>query len=100
SKFLGKDSTDDSVRDHGHCKSVLEGKKASDNSQTSTVTSATLLARPFASQQSSDGVVSGYHKQASNLGQRALLSTLAFAAEHESGIVALTINIGYFSFNI
>ncbi|XP_045827136.1 uncharacterized protein LOC123918975 isoform X2 [Trifolium pratense] len=86
SKFLRKDSTDDSVRDHGHCKSVLEGKKASDNSQTSTVTSATLLARPFASQQSSDGVLSGYHKQASNLGQRALLSTLAFAAEHESGI--------------
>ncbi|GAU22753.1 hypothetical protein TSUD_129650 [Trifolium subterraneum] len=86
SKILAKDSTDDSVRDHGHFKSVLEGKKASDNSETSTVTSATLLARPFASQQASDGVVSGYHKQASNLGQRALLSTLAFAAEHESGI--------------
>ncbi|CAI8596636.1 unnamed protein product [Vicia faba] len=75
SKFLEKDSTN-----------VQAVKKASDNSQTSNVTSATLLARPFVSHQSSGSLVSGYHKQASNLGQRALLSTLAFAAEHESDI--------------
>ncbi|KAI5407774.1 zinc finger CCCH domain-containing protein 65 isoform X3 [Lathyrus oleraceus] len=86
SKFLEKDSTDDSMRDHSHCKSVQEVKKVSDNSQTSNVTSATLLARPFVSHQSSGSLVSEYHKQASNLGQRALLSTLAFAAEHESDI--------------
>ncbi|CAK8565641.1 unnamed protein product [Lathyrus sativus] len=86
SKFLEKDSTDDSVRDHSHCKLVQEVKKASGNSQTSNVTSATLLSRPFVSHQSSGSLVSGYHKQASNLGQRALLSTLAFAAEHESDI--------------
>ncbi|KEH33883.1 hypothetical protein MTR_3g053340 [Medicago truncatula] len=86
SRFLGKDSTDDSLRDHNHCKSVQEVNKASDNSQASTVTSATLLASPFVSLQSSEGLVSGCHKQASNLGQRALISTLAFAAEHESNI--------------
>ncbi|XP_058788138.1 zinc finger CCCH domain-containing protein 65 isoform X1 [Vicia villosa] len=86
SKFLEKDSTDDSVRDHSHCKSVQVVKKASDNSQTSNVTSATLLARPFVSHQSSGSLVSGYQKHASNLSQRAVLSTLAFAAEHESGI--------------
>lgn len=86
SRFLGKDSTDDSLRDHSHCKSVQEVNKASDNSQASTVTSATLLASPFVSLQSSEGLVSGCRKQASNLGQRALISTLAFAAEHESNI--------------
>jgi len=86
SRFLGKDSTDDSVRDHSHCKSVQEVNKTSDNFQASTVTSATLLASPFVSHLSSEGLVSGCHKQASNLGQRALISTLAFAAEHESNI--------------
>lgn len=75
SKFLEKDSTN-----------AQEVKKASDNSQASNVTSATLLARPFISHQSSGSLVSGYRKQASNLSQRALLSTLAFAAEHESDI--------------
>nr|XP_027186101.1 uncharacterized protein LOC101495956 isoform X2 [Cicer arietinum] len=73
SKFLGKDSTDDSARDRGHWKSVQEVKKASENSQASTVTSAMLLARPVVSHQSSEC-------------QRALLSTLAFATEHESDI--------------
>ncbi|XP_024640331.1 uncharacterized protein [Medicago truncatula] len=86
SRFLEKDSTDDSVRDHSHCKSAQEVNKASDNSQASTVTSATLLASPFVSLQSSEGLVSGCPKQASNIGQRALISTLAFAAEHESNI--------------
>lgn len=84
SKFPEKASIGDSMRDHSHCKSVQEGKKASDNSQASSVTSTMLRVRPFVSHQSSQCLV--YHKQASNLGQRALLSTLAFAAEHESDI--------------
>ncbi|CAJ1950038.1 unnamed protein product [Sphenostylis stenocarpa] len=41
---------------------------------------------PFVSNQSSEHVKSGYHKHVSNSGQKALLSTFAFAAEHESDI--------------
>lgn len=85
SKFPEKTSVDVFMRDHNNSKLVLEDKKPSDNSQSSDVTSATLL-RPFASNQSSPGPISGYHKHASNSSQRALLSTLAFAAEHESDI--------------
>ncbi|KAL2322701.1 hypothetical protein Fmac_027080 [Flemingia macrophylla] len=71
--------------DHRHSKSVQEGKRPPDNSQSLNVASATLL-RPFVSNQSSEVLLSGYHKHASNTGQRALLSTLAFAKEHESDI--------------
>ncbi|CAL0325887.1 unnamed protein product [Lupinus luteus] len=62
--------------DHSNSKSVQDGKKASDNSQTSTVTSSMILASPFVSNQSS----------ASNSGKSAFLSTLAFAAHYESDI--------------
>ncbi|KAE9584479.1 putative transcription factor C3H family [Lupinus albus] len=62
--------------DHSHSKSVQDGKKAHDNSQASTVTSSMILASPFVSNQSS----------ASNSGKRAILSTLAFAADYESDI--------------
>ncbi|XP_061363920.1 uncharacterized protein LOC133307426 [Gastrolobium bilobum] len=95
-KFPGNVSTDDSTtdlrcsllsnRDHKHSKSVQEGKKTSDDSRTSNVTSSMLLVSPFVSRQYSERLVSGYHKQASNSGQRAFLSTLEFAAEHESDI--------------
>ncbi|KAH1214598.1 Zinc finger CCCH domain-containing protein 65 [Glycine max] len=54
-KLPEKTSVDFFMRDHSHSKSVQEGKKSSDNSQSSK-------------------------------GQKALLSTLAFAAEHESSI--------------
>ncbi|RDX65951.1 Zinc finger CCCH domain-containing protein 65, partial [Mucuna pruriens] len=84
SKFPEKTSVDVSMRDHNHSKSVQEEKKASDNSLTSDVTSATL--NPFVSNQSSEREISGYHKQASSSSQRALLSTLAFAAEHQFDI--------------
>ncbi|XP_019448445.1 PREDICTED: zinc finger CCCH domain-containing protein 65 isoform X2 [Lupinus angustifolius] len=62
--------------DNSHSKSVQDRKKASENSQTSTVTSSMTLASPFVSNQSS----------ASNSGKRAILSTLAFAADYESDI--------------
>ncbi|TKY46935.1 Zinc finger CCCH domain-containing protein 65 [Spatholobus suberectus] len=84
SMFPEKTSVDVSMRDHSLSKSVQEGKKPSDHSQSSNVTSVTL--RPFVSKQSSERLISGCHKLASNSGQRALLSTLAFAAEHESDI--------------
>ncbi|CAJ1949890.1 unnamed protein product [Sphenostylis stenocarpa] len=59
---------------------VSEGMK----SKFPDKTSATLS--PFVSNQSSEHLKSGYHKHVSNSGQKALLSTLAFAAEHESDI--------------
>ncbi|XP_027341158.1 uncharacterized protein LOC113854397 isoform X2 [Abrus precatorius] len=83
--FPGKNSIDASIRDHGLRKSVQEGKKSSDNSHTSNMISPMVL-RPFVSNQYSERIISGFHKHASNSGQRALLSTLAFAAEHESDI--------------
>ncbi|KAG4935447.1 hypothetical protein JHK82_049748 [Glycine max] len=55
SKLPEKTSVDVFMRDHSHSKSVQEGIKSSDNSQSSK-------------------------------GQKAFLSTLAFAAEHESDI--------------
>nr|KYP52179.1 Zinc finger CCCH domain-containing protein 65 [Cajanus cajan] len=61
SKLSEKTLVNVSMRDHSHSKSVQEGKGSSNNSQSSNVTSATLP-------------------------QRALLSTLAFASEHESDI--------------
>ncbi|KAK7307140.1 hypothetical protein VNO77_39947 [Canavalia gladiata] len=85
-KFPWETSIDVSTRDHIHNKSVQEGKKPSDNSQTSNVNSSMLLGHPFLSDLSSKRIISGYDKHASNTGQRALLSTLAFAAEHESDI--------------
>lgn len=84
SKLSEKTLVNVSMRDHSHSKSVQEGKGSSNNSQSSNVTSATL--RPFVSNQSSEGLLSGYHKHVSNSAQRALLSTLAFASEHESDI--------------
>jgi len=64
----------------GKNKSVAEGMKSKSPHKTSATPS------PFASIQSSEHIKSGYHKHASNSGQKALLSTLAFAAEHESDI--------------
>ncbi|XP_057430176.1 zinc finger CCCH domain-containing protein 65-like isoform X2 [Lotus japonicus] len=66
SKFPGKASKDDSAKDNSRSKSVQEGKKVSNNS--------------------SECLVSGYHKLASRSSKKALSSTLAFAAEHESDI--------------
>lgn len=46
-----------------------------------------LLPRPFVSHQSSECLISGYHKQqVSTSVQKAIVSTLAFAAELRSDI--------------
>lgn len=67
--------------DQGHSRSVLEGVKAY-TSQTSPIMSVS----PFVAGQSSKHLASGHQKYLINSGQRALLSTLSFAAEHESDI--------------
>ncbi|XP_022641803.1 zinc finger CCCH domain-containing protein 65 isoform X2 [Vigna radiata var. radiata] len=64
----------------GKNQSVSEGVKAKFPDKTSATPS------PFDSIQSSEHLKSDYHKHASNSSQKALLSTLAFAAEHESDI--------------
>ncbi|QCE02788.1 cleavage and polyadenylation specificity factor subunit 4 [Vigna unguiculata] len=60
--------------------SVSEGVKSKFPDKSSATPS------PFVSVQSSEHLKSDYHKHASNSSQKALLSTLAFAAEHESDI--------------
>ncbi|KAK7260151.1 hypothetical protein RIF29_25955 [Crotalaria pallida] len=63
--------------DRSHGKSVQGGKRAVDSSLTSTLTSSSmLLVSPSVSNQ----------PLASSSSQRAMISTLAFAAEHESDI--------------
>ncbi|XP_047157375.1 zinc finger CCCH domain-containing protein 65 isoform X1 [Vigna umbellata] len=64
----------------GKNQSVSEGVKSKFPDKTSVTPS------PFDSIQSSEHLKSDYHKHASNSSQKALLSTLAFAAEHESDI--------------
>ncbi|KAK7382117.1 hypothetical protein VNO80_00828 [Phaseolus coccineus] len=64
----------------GKNQSATEGMKSKFPDKTSATPS------PFVSIQSSEHLKSGYHKHASNSGQKAFLSTLAFAAEHESDI--------------
>ncbi|KAF7806737.1 putative transcription factor C3H family [Senna tora] len=55
-------------------------------SQISTMTSSLLSVSPFVSGQSSERLASGHQKLVFNSSQRALLSTLSFAAQHESDI--------------
>lgn len=74
-----------SHQDHSLSRSVQKGAKAY-TPQTSTVTSSMLPTSPLLSGQSSERLASGHHKHVLNSAQRALLSTLSFAAEHESNI--------------
>ncbi|XP_028774206.1 uncharacterized protein LOC114731235 isoform X3 [Neltuma alba] len=74
-----------SHHDHSLSRSVQEGTKAY-TPQTSTLTSSMFPTSPFISGQSSERLAPGHHKHVYNSAQRALLSTLSFAAEHESNI--------------
>ncbi|KAK7316791.1 hypothetical protein RJT34_00508 [Clitoria ternatea] len=85
-KFPWKTPVDVSMRDHVNSESVQEGKRAPDNSESPNVILPMLPVCPFVSSQSTEHLLSGEHKDGSNSGQRALKSTLAFAAEHESNI--------------
>lgn len=78
-------SSSTSHQDHSLSRSVQEGVKAC-TPQTPTLTSPLLPTSPFLSGQSSERQASGQHKNVFNSAQRALLSTLTFAAEHESNV--------------
>ncbi|KAK4257796.1 hypothetical protein QN277_007334 [Acacia crassicarpa] len=78
-------SSSTSHQDHGLSRSMQEGVKTY-TPQTSTLTSSLVPTSPFVSGQSSERLASGHHKHVFNSAQRALLSTLSFAAEHESNI--------------
>ena len=96
SDFLGKASVDKSAtdiqcsltshQDHILSKSAQEGVNESDTSHTSTVPLSVLPRSALVLGQSSESLASGHHKCTSNSAQKALFSTLAFAAKHEPDI--------------
>ncbi|KAI4335282.1 hypothetical protein L6164_013944 [Bauhinia variegata] len=79
-------STTDNSQGQSLTRCVQESVKASNNSQTSIVSLSMPPVSPLALGQSSERLTSGHCKNASKSAHKVLMSTLAFAAEHESGI--------------